>query len=68
MNKLQKTLLIILLIALLLAAACITAGALLGAHPLEIAGQILRDLAARANINVSEAFPNVPAWTASLSR
>ncbi len=50
MKKLHKTLLIILAILLLVGVGCVVAGAVLGAHPLEIAKAILQGFAARIGL------------------
>lgn len=51
MKKFNKVLLILLVIALVLGAAGIAAGTVLGAHPVEIGETIVREAAARSNLD-----------------
>ena len=52
MKKVEKVLLILLVIALLFGAAGVAAGTVLGAHPAEIGGAILREAAERSNLDI----------------
>jgi len=57
MKKLRKAVLIILVLALVIGLACVVAGYLLGAQPLEIAKEIYEGLIARIN---PEKFAFIP--------
>jgi len=57
MKKLRKAILIILVLALVIGLACVVAGYLLGAHPLDIAKEIYEDLIARIH---PEKFAFIP--------
>ena len=52
MKKMQKALLIVLVVALLIGVAGVAAGYVLGAHPLEIAGAILEGITAQTSVEL----------------
>ena len=66
MKKLRKALLIILAAALLLSLIGIVAGAVLGAHPVDIAREIYQGLTASINLKLPGAQPKPQVTAAPL--
>ena len=67
MSKLKRTFFILLLIAALLGAACIAAGAVLGAQPFQVGETILREAAERGTFDLLEGIRNLLGSSAALA-